>query len=99
MLFFSLLLAISSTTIIASPNPAYVQSFCAIALGLVEEAAFQIRLSDYLKSASCTSNVCTKTVDRFILTLESKIPPDDVCLQIGLSSNGKWNEKILNYVV
>jgi hypothetical protein len=34
----------------ASPSPAYVCSACALVLGLVEEAALQIRLENYLKA-------------------------------------------------
>lgn len=71
----------------AEPNPAYVCSFCAIALGLVEQAAFQIRLSDYLTAKCGDSDPCKFAVQKLIHLVEKQLPPDDICLQTGLCSN------------
>lgn len=76
----------------SSPNPAYVCSFCSIGLGLVEQEAFQIRLESFLNSKcpSSEATACATVVHRFVQQLESKVPPDDICLKSGLCENRKF---------
>ena len=78
-------------SVTAEPNPAYVCSFCAIALGLFEQAALQIRLETFLASKCDSNEICTKAVHRLMMMLAAQVPPDDICAQIGMCSgnNGR----------
>ena len=80
--FFFLETTISPVS--AEFNSAYVCSFCAIVLGLVEQAALQIQLETYLKSKCDDSKPCLKSVERFIESVVSKLPPDEICKNLQL---------------
>lgn len=68
----------------ADPNPAYVCSFCLVALGLVEESLFQIHLENAL-AAKCQGNkTCLYAVKQLVLSLEKKVVPEDICREITL---------------
>ena len=64
-------------------NPAYVCSFCILALGLVEESFFQVHLQRYLEE-KCTNDACKRAVDTLILSIEAKGVPEDICREINL---------------
>jgi hypothetical protein len=56
-----------------------------LVLGLVEEAAFQIRLENYLKSYCGGVKLCEASVHQVILATVSKVNPDDICSPEGLN--------------
>ena len=57
-------------------NPAYVCSFCVLAIGLMEESAFQLHLLPYLQS-QCASEPCKDSVERMVLSIEGKNAPEE----------------------
>jgi hypothetical protein len=67
-------------------NPAYVCSFCIIALGLVEESVYQLHLQEYLQS-KCTSDACKATIQRIILAAEEKRIPEETCREVQLCTD------------
>lgn len=85
VMMLTLLVALSFVAnVFSEPNPSYVCSFCAMTLGLVEQAAFQIQLQEYL-TAKCNSvTICEYAVKKFIFQLETKVAPDAMCKDIGL---------------
>lgn len=68
-------------------NPAYVCSFCVLALGLVEESAFQLHLLPYLQS-KCTSDDCQRALDHLVLSIEGRAVPEDICRSVGMCNDG-----------
>mmetsp|Transcript_16826 Transcript_16826/g.25299 ORF Transcript_16826/g.25299 Transcript_16826/m.25299 type:complete len:572 (+) Transcript_16826:25-1740(+) len=89
---FSLLLPLSliATTISGSEdvgaNPAYVCSFCVIALGLIEESAFQLHLQENLQS-KCEGEPCKRAVEKLVLSLEAKAVPEELCRDMSLCTD------------
>jgi len=80
----SLLFALVTREVLCDPNPAYVCSFCAITLGLVEQVAFQIKLEDYLTTKCNSVAICEYAVKKFINKLEDKVSPDVLCKEMSL---------------
>lgn len=80
----------AATTILSEDavggNPAYVCSFCILALGLVEESAFQLHLLPYLES-KCTSDACKTALEHLVLGIESKAVPEEICRGVGLCTD------------
>jgi hypothetical protein len=73
------------STINASPDPRYVCSFCLIALGVVQEAFFQVHLERALASkCPLDSLICQRAVKELILSIEAKAVPEDICKEISL---------------
>jgi len=68
----------------AGLDPAYVCSFCAMALGLVEQSVFQIHLENYLTPKCEGSKVCEIAVKELTKGLESQMNPDDICHGMGV---------------
>ena len=69
----------------AGLSPAYVCSACAFALGLIEQAALQVRLEGYLKAQCDGSKVCEASVHQLILATVAQVNPDDICSPEGLN--------------
>jgi hypothetical protein len=69
-----------------SSNPAYVCSFCQLALGLVEESAFQLHLLPYLES-KCTSDACKSALDHLVLSIEGKASPEETCRDVEMCTD------------
>ena len=67
-------------------NPAYVCSFCILALGLVEESAFQLHLLPYLES-KCTSDACKTALEHLVLSIEGKAVPEVTCRDVGMCTD------------
>jgi len=64
-------------------NPAYVCSFCILALGLIEQVGFQVKLESYLQD-QCTNEMCRGAVHNFILKMESNLVPEEICRGVGM---------------
>jgi hypothetical protein len=64
-------------------NPAYVCSFCILALGLVEESLFQVHIERYLQQ-KCTDDACKKAIEKLILSIEAKAVPETICRDMTL---------------
>ncbi len=87
-LAFALLVALctffSTIRVEASPDPAYVCSFCLIILGLVEESVLQVNLERSLEAKCGDSKICQRAVKELILSLEKKAVPEDICKEINM---------------
>jgi hypothetical protein len=84
-LFFCFVVALTLLELVVSdPNPAYVCSFCAITLGLVEQAAFQVKLQDFLLPKCNGGSACEFAVKKLIASLEAKVAPDSICKSLSL---------------
>lgn len=82
-IFLALLAVVFGTLAVASPNPAYVCSFCIGVLGLVEESLLQVHLENTLASkCPADSLICQRAVKELILSLASKAVPEDICNEI-----------------
>lgn len=89
MIYKSFLTALSAAAIASlsvASNEAYVCSFCILALGLVEESAFQLHLLPYLQ-AKCTSDGCQKALEHLVLSIEGKVVPEESCRSVGLCND------------
>jgi acyloxyacyl hydrolase len=78
---------ISSTFAVEEVNTAYVCSFCLIALGLVEQSAFQIHLENALVAKCNGSELCQKAVKHLILSIEAKAVPEELCAEMSLCTD------------
>jgi hypothetical protein len=84
---FPLLLAILATVFAAvncDPNAAYVCSFCLIALGLVEQSAFQVHLESALVEKCGDHKLCQRMAKELVLSVEAKAVPEDLCKEMTL---------------
>ncbi len=89
-LIFAAVVALAVTSsATAGFSPAYVCSACSIVLGLVEQAAFQIRLENYLKAQCDGSRICEASVHQLILATEKNVNPDESCLSLGVCPGEK----------
>lgn len=78
---------ISSTHAVEEVNTAYVCSFCLIALGLVEQSAFQIHLENALVEKCGGSSLCQRAVKQLILSIEGKAVPETLCAEMNLCTD------------
>jgi acyloxyacyl hydrolase len=78
------ILAAFSPSVDADFSPAYVCSFCAMVLGLVEESVFQVHLESYLLPKCEEHKGCEFAVKELTKGLEGKMNPDDICHGMGV---------------
>jgi hypothetical protein len=84
---FPLLLAVLATifaSVNAEADPRYVCSFCLIALGLVEQSAFQVHLESALVEKCGDHKLCQRMVKELVLSVEGKAVPEDLCKEMTL---------------
>lgn len=65
-------------------NTAYVCSFCAMVLGIVEESVSQIHMESYLLP-KCEGHMgCELAIKELTKAIETKANPDDICHGMGV---------------
>lgn len=73
---------LSAFQVSADVNAAYLCSFCLVALGLVEQSAFQIHLENALIAKCGDSKLCQRAVKELTLSLTANVVPEDLCSEM-----------------
>jgi len=80
----SVLVAAAVAGVAEAANPAYACSFCVMALGLVEEAFFQVNLERDLQAKCDGNKICELAVEDLVFSIEEGGKPEQICAEITL---------------